>query len=135
MAAETAMRIEHVAIWTKNLEQLKAFYEAYFEARVGDKYVNPVKQFESYFLTFDSGARLELMQMPAIPDSLDNPAIQFTGYIHLALSVGSETQVDTLTARLEQDGYRRLEGPRRTGDGYYESVILDPDGNRVEITV
>lgn len=129
------MRIEHVAVWTKHLEQLKAFYENYFAAQASDKYINPVKQFESYFLTFDSGARLELMQMPAIPDSLDNREVQFTGYIHLALSVGSEAQVDALTARLQQDGYRLLDGPRRTGDGYYESVVLDPDGNRVEITV
>lgn len=129
------MRIEHVAIWTKNLEQLKTFYETYFQAKAGAKYVNPHKQFESYFLTFDSGARLELMQMPAIPDSLDDRELQFTGYIHLALSVGAETRVDALTARLQQDGYRRLDGPRRTGDGYYESVVLDPDGNRVEITV
>jgi lactoylglutathione lyase len=129
------MRIEHVAIWTKNLEQLKAFYENYFEATVSEKYINPVKQFQSYFLTFDSGVRLELMRMAAIPDSLDDPEVQFTGYIHLAISVGSEAQVDALTARLHQDGYRLLDGPRRTGDGYYESVVLDPAGNRVEITV
>jgi lactoylglutathione lyase len=129
------MRIEHMAIWTKNLEQLKSFYEDYFAAQAGEKYINPTKQFESYFLTFDSGARLELMRMPAIPASLDDPDRQFTGYIHLALAVGSEAQVDALTARLQQDGYRLLDGPRRTGDGYYESVILDPDGNRVEITV
>lgn len=129
------MRIEHVAVWTKKLEQLKTFYETYFQAKAGAKYVNPHKQFESYFLTFDSGARLELMQMVAIPDSLDGPVTQFTGYIHLAISVGSEAQVNALTARLHQDGYRLLDGPRRTGDGYYESVVLDPAGNRVEITV
>lgn len=129
------MYIEHVAIWTKNLKELKAFYETYFRAQAGPKYVNPNKQFESYFLTFPSGgARLELMQRPAIPESLDDVEAQFTGYIHVAFSVGSEEQVDALTARLQRDGFRVVDGPRRTGDGYYESCVLDPDGNRVEIT-
>jgi lactoylglutathione lyase len=130
------MRIEHVAIWTRNLELLKSFYEAYFQARADDKYVNRVKRFESYFLTFPSGgARLELMRMPAIPESRDDPQTQFTGYIHLAFSLGSRERVDTLTARLQEDGFRIVEGPRYTGDGYYESCVLDPDGNRVEITI
>jgi lactoylglutathione lyase len=132
---ETTMHVEHVAIWTRNLEQLKAFYETYFQGKSSQKYVNPGKQFESYFLTFSSGARLELMQMPTIPESLDDTEAQFTGYSHLAFSVGSEEQVDALTARLRKDGYRVVDGPRRTGDGYYESCVLDPDGNRVEITV
>jgi lactoylglutathione lyase len=129
------MHIEHVAIWTHHLESLKTFYETYFQAQASEKYVNESKQFESYFLTFSSGARLELMQAPTIPLSLNAPETQFTGYIHLAFSVGSKEQVDALTARLEQDGYRVVDGPRRTGDGYYESGVLDPDGNRVEITV
>jgi len=129
------MRIEHMAIWTKNLERLKTFYETYFQASAGPKYVNPARQFESYFLSFASGARLELMYQPTIPTSRDDPEQQFTGYIHLTISVGSKERVDELTARLEQDGYRLLDGPRHTGDGYYESVILDPDGNRVEITI
>jgi lactoylglutathione lyase len=129
------MHIEHIAVWTRNLEELKAFYETYFQARAGDKYVNPGKGFESYFLTFASGARLELMRMPAIPASLNDPQRQFTGYIHLAVSVGSQAAVDALTARLGRDGCRVVDGPRHTGDGYYESCVLDPDGNRVEITV
>ena len=129
------MHIEHVAIWTKQLEPLKAFYETYFQARSGDKYVNPTKQFESYFLEFASGARLELMFMPSIPRTRDDVAQQFTGLIHLAFSTGSEENVDRLTQRLQRDGYRVMDGPRRTGDGYYESVVLDPDGNRIEITV
>lgn len=130
------MHIEHVAIWTHNLERLRAFYEHYFQAQAGTKYVNPGKRFESYFLTFPAGeARLELMQMPTIPASAHDAAAQFTGYIHLAFAVGSEEQVDALTAQLQRDGYRVLDGPRRTGDGYYESAVLDPDGNRVEITV
>jgi len=129
------MHIEHIALWTANLEELKAFYETYFQARAGEKYANPAKGFESYFLTFVSGARLELMRLPAIPAALNDPQRQFTGYIHLAFSVGSQAAVDALTARLGQDGYRVVDGPRHTGDGYYESCVLDPDGNRVEITI
>ena len=129
------MHIEHVAIWTKNLERLKTFYETYFQAQAGEKYVNPTKQFESYFLSFAAGARLELMARPDIPASYDDVEAQFTGYIHLAISVGSKEQVDALTRRLQQDGYGVIDGPRRTGDGYYESVVLDPDGNRIEITI
>lgn len=129
------MQIEHVAIWTQNLERLRAFYETYFSATSGAKYVNPRHQFQSYFLTFTTGARLELMAMPAVPASLNDPLSQFAGLIHIAFSVGSEEQVDALTARLQADGYRLLDGPRHTGDGYYESVMLDPDGNRVEITI
>jgi lactoylglutathione lyase len=129
------MHIEHVAIWTHDLERLKAFYEKYFQATAGAKYVNPAHQFESYFLTFSSGARLEIMQMPGVPPSKNDPAAQFTGYTHLALSLSSMAHVDALTARLRAAGYRVLDGPRTTGDGYYESVVLDPDGNRLELTV
>ena len=129
------MKIEHVAIWTRDLEGLRAFYERYFGATAGDKYTNEGNRFDSYFLEFSSGARLELMSMPTIPDSKDDREKQFTGFIHLAMSTGSEQQVDTLTDRLHQDGYRVVDGPRRTGDGYYESVVFDPDGNRIEITV
>jgi lactoylglutathione lyase len=129
------MKIEHIAIWTKNLEQLKIFYETYFQAVSGDKYTNNKKQFESYFLEFSSGTRLELMQMPSVPDLLKDPVSQHTGYIHMAISVGSKTAVNSLTRKLQDDGYRIINAPRRTGDGYYESVVLDPDGNRIEITV
>jgi len=129
------MHIEHIAIWTKNLEQLKEFYTRFFQAEAGRKYLNSNKGFESTFLTFSSGARLELMSMPTIPDSLNDPEAQFTGFIHIAFSVGSQEQVDNLTARLRQNGHRILDGPRQTSDGYYESVVLDPDGNRVEITI
>ncbi len=128
-------RIEHIAVWTKDIERLRAFYATYFGAQAGDKYVNPAKHFESYFLTFASGARLELMRMPTVPRTANDPDAQFTGYIHLALSVGSREEVDALTGQLRRDGYRVLDGPRTTGDGYYESVVLDPDGNRIEITV
>jgi lactoylglutathione lyase len=129
------MRIEHIAIWTHDLERLRYFYVSYFHATASEKYLNPAHHFESYFLSFDSGARLEIMRMPGIPASQNDPHAQFTGLIHLALSVGSNQQVDALTLRLQTDGYRVLDGPRITGDGYYESVVLDPDGNRIEITI
>lgn len=129
------VRIEHVAIWTHDLERLRRFYETYFDAQANAKYVNPRTQFQSYFLAFADGARLELMQMPGIPHTQNDVEQQFTGYIHLAFAVGSREAVAALTARLQHDGHRHLDGPRTTGDGYYESVILDPDGNRIEITV
>ena len=119
------MHIEHIALWTHDLERLKSFYETYFEAQASAKYVNAEKQFESYFLTLTSGARLELMQTPTVLPSPQGPT---TGYAHLALSAGAVEQVDALTARLRRDGYQVISGPRRTGDGYYESVVLDPDG-------
>lgn len=129
------MHIEHVAIWTRDLDRLRAFYERYFGASAGERYHNPTTNFESYFLSFGAGARLELMQMPTVLDRALLPPAQGLGIAHLAFSVGSREEVDALTARLQADGFRLLDGPRQTGDGYYESVILDPDGNRVEITV
>ena len=129
------MKIDHVGLWAKDIGNLKSFYEQYFNGRSNKKYTNTGKQFSSYFLSFDSGARLEIMQMPSGPDAKGSPYEQFMGYIHLAISVGSEKKVDALTARLAEDGFEVIEGPRRTGDGYYESVVLDPENNRIEITV
>jgi lactoylglutathione lyase len=128
------MKLEHVAIYTKNLEALRAFYMKYFQAVSNDLYVNPKKGFRSYFLSFGDGARLELMQMDSVPDSLNDPIAQATGIIHIAFSVGSRSGVDDLAERLRSDGFRILDGPRQTGDGYYECAFLDPDGNRIEIT-
>lgn len=125
--------IEHAALWTPDLERSRRFYENYFDATAGEKYVNPDKDFSSYFLTFDSGARLELMHTPGMATALEEEPV--AGYAHIALSVGSERAVDSLTAQLQDDGYAICSGPRRTGDGYYESIVLDPDDNRVEITV
>ena len=99
------------------------------------KYINKKNEFRSYFLTFDGGARLEIMQMPSIPESKNDPYRQFSGLIHVAISVGTAEKVDSLTAELVEDGYEVLDGPRTTGDGYYESVVLDPENNRLEITV
>jgi lactoylglutathione lyase len=130
------MKIEHLALWVRDLDRMRAFYETYFGATANDKYTNPNKGFSSYFLSFPGGGpRLELMQMPGIPDSQNDPYAQFSGLIHFALSVGSEEAVNALTERLRTDGFSVVGEPRRTGDGYYESVVLDPEGNRLEITV
>lgn len=129
------MHIAHLAIWARDLENLKAFYERYFEAQATATYLNAHSQFQSYFLTFASGARLELMHRPDIAPVERQPGHELIGYAHLAISAGSEAAVDALTTRLVNDGYQCLDGPRRTGDGYYESAVLDPEGNRLEITV
>lgn len=129
------IRIEHLAIWVKDLEKMKAFYEQYFGAVAGEKYINPHKRFSSYFLQFGEGCRLELMHRPDIPSNRNDVDAQHTGLIHFAISVGSEEAVDRLTERLRKDGYAVVGEPRRTGDGYYESVVLDPESNRIEITV
>lgn len=129
------MKIEHIAIWTQDLERLREFYVTYFLATANEKYVNPLKKFESYFLTFKSGTRLELMQRPDIFNRPPNGGNRFTGYAHLAFATGSKENVDALTEQLRKDGYEIVGEPRTTGDGYYESVVIDPDGNRVEITV
>lgn len=125
--------IEHVALWTPDLERARGFYERYFDVMAGDKYVNSEKDFSSYFLTFESGARLELMHTPELSSAASQGPV--IGYGHIAISLGSEEAVDRMTEALRADGYPVESGPRRTGDGYYESVVLDPDGNRVELTV
>jgi lactoylglutathione lyase len=129
------MHIEHIAIWTNQLETMRAFYERYFNGRSSALYTNARTGFHSYFISFDDGARLELMQQDGKSPNPNSAAEQYLGLIHLALSVGSETAVNHLTETLRQNGYPVLSEPRRTGDGYYESVILDPDGNRIEITI
>lgn len=128
-------RIEHVALWTRDIARLRDFYVAYFGARAGAPYRNAAKDFDSCFLEFDGGARLEIMRSGRLDLADAAAGAQRRGLTHLAVSVGSEADVDALTMRLAADGYAVLDGPRRTGDGYYESVVLDPDGNRVEVTV
>jgi lactoylglutathione lyase len=127
------VRIEHIAVWAKDLEKLKEFYITYFQAKAGERYTNTRKNFNSYFLSFDDGCRLELMQMPGIPESQNDIYKQFSGLIHFAVSVGSKEKVDTLTEQLRKDGYEIVGEPRTSGDGYYESVVLDGEGNRIEI--
>lgn len=127
------MRIEHIAVYTAQLEEMRYFYMTYFKAIAGEKYSNHKKGFESYFLHFDGGARLELMQKIGIDEKVDNAYM--TGFHHMAISVGSKTNVDLMTNLLKDDGYTVEGEPRTTGDGYYESIVLDPDGNKIEITV
>ena len=127
-----AMRIEHVAVWTNDLERLRAFYERHFDARAGARYDSSRHPgFSSYFLRFDdSDTRLELMSLGSLPDGSEQPAL---GYPHIAIGVGSRAAVDALTARLAAAGIRVVTEPHETGDGYYEAVVCDPDGNLVEI--
>lgn len=128
------MKIEHIALWTSDLERLKSFYENFFGAASGNKYTNPNTGFSSYFLSFDSGARLEIMTQTGLATPANSSAPQ-TGLTHFAISVGSQQAVEELTAQIEQVGYQVVSQPRTTGDGYFESVVADPDGNLVEITI
>ena len=127
------MKIEHLAIWTYNLEGLRSFYIHYFDASSNEIYHNHSKDYRSYFLSFNGDCRLEIMEMPGIPHSKNNNLKQFTGIIHFAFKAGARSEVDRLTEEIRKDGFKVVSEPRTTGDGCYESVILDPDGNRVEI--
>ena len=129
------MTLEHVAIWTDNLEILKDYYVKYFDGISNLKYINQSNQFNSYFITFSSGARLEIMSMPNIPDNTNDRIVkQHKGIIHLAFGAGTIDEVDKKAMQLKDDGYQILSGPRKTGDGYYEFETLDPDNNRLEVT-
>jgi lactoylglutathione lyase len=128
------VKLDHAAIWAVNLEVMRTFYEKYFDARPNVKYENERKRFTSYFLTFPGGGRLELMHRPDIQRKPDSPIeSEFIGYAHVGVQVGSRTAVDACTKRLQDDGFPVLDGPRRTGDGYYESMVADPEGNRIVI--
>ncbi|MBG9598762.1 hypothetical protein ABE17_17940 [Bacillus mycoides] len=126
------MKIEHIAIWVNDLELMRTFYTKYFNGKANSLYHNEAKHFESYFITFESGARLEIMRKKGIENE---PNLTITGYAHMAFSVGSEERVNELTKTLKEAGSPLLNGPRFTGDGYYESVISDPEGNQIEITI
>lgn len=129
------MTLEHVAIWTNDLERSKGFYTKYFNASPNEKYRNTENGFESYFLSFQSGARLELMSRPDIPrNENDTISKQHLGIIHLAFGVSTKEEVEKKAQQLERDGFIILSGPRKTGDGYFEFETLDPDNNRLEVT-
>ena len=140
------MKIEHIAIWVKDIDRVCEFYRKYFGGVVQPLYHNSTKQFTSRFITFDDGARLEVMHRPDI-DVERNVGIdkivshetlsdtQHLGFTHLSFSVGSKEEVDRLTQQMSSEGIPVVGQPRTTGDGYYESVVLDPEGNRIEITV
>ena len=127
------MKIEHIALYVTDLERAKAFFCKYFSAQSNEGYHNPKTNFRSYFLSFDGGARLELMHKPELADAGSSQA-RF-GYAHIAFSVGSKAAVDTMTKQFLADGFTVTSGPRTTGDGYYESCIVDLEGNLIEITV
>ena len=127
------MKIEHIAMYVTDLERAKEFFEKYFGARSNNGYHNPTTDFRSYFLSFDDGARIEIMNKPGMDDA--DKSLARTGFIHIAFSVGSRERVDELTAQMKQDGYEVISGPRTTGDGYYESSIIGVEGNQIEITV
>ena len=127
------MKIEHLAFWVKDLEKMKDFYINYFNIKCGEIYKNKKKNFSSYFLSFKSGARIELMHKPDISEQIGNKG-EHNGMTHIAISVGNKEKVDQLTNLIRNKGYEIIGEPRTTGDGYYESVIADPEGNHIEIT-
>ncbi|MFG6323266.1 MAG: VOC family protein [Lachnospiraceae bacterium] len=127
------MKIEHIALYVNDLENARNFFIKYFGAVSNDGYHNEKTDFRSYFLSFDDGARLEIMKKPQMTDGTKELA--HTGYIHMAFSVGSMENVDKLTRQLKADGYEVLSGPRTTGDGYYESCIIGIEGNQIEISI
>jgi lactoylglutathione lyase len=128
------MKIDHIGIWVRDLDKMTAFYTKYFKGVAGERYHNPHKKFTSCFIGFPAGVRLELMHNPEIAQATHPAEVQRPGYIHVSFSLGSENDVDWLTKNLAMDGFRVLDGPRRTGDGYYESLVLDPEENLVELT-
>lgn len=127
------MRIEHIAMYVKDLEKTKDFFIKYFNAASNELYHNKTTGFKSYFLSFSDGARLEIMNKNDMADN--EKSIARTGYIHIAFSVGSRIKVDELTRQILNDGFDVISGPRVTGDGYYESCVVGIEGNQIEITV
>ncbi|CBK73847.1 Lactoylglutathione lyase and related lyases [Butyrivibrio fibrisolvens 16/4] len=127
------MKIEHIAMYVNNLEVARDFFVKYLDGKSNDGYHNKNTDFRSFFISFEDGARLEIMNKPGMVD-MDKP-LNRTGLIHIAFSVGSKEKVDELTARLKEDGFEVVSGPRTTGDGYYESCIVAIEGNQIEITV
>lgn len=130
---EVAVRIEHIAAYFCDLEAARDFFVTYLNGHANDGYYNPNTGFHSYFISFQDGARLEIMNKPDMAD-LEKPLAR-TGYVHIAFSVGSKEKVDQLTAKLRTDGYEVVSGPRTTGDGYYESCIVGIEENQIEITI
>lgn len=127
------MKIEHIAMYVTDLERAKDFFVTYFGAAANGGYHNKNTDFRSYFLSFEDGCRLEIMNKPQMQEA--EKTLARTGFIHIAFSVGSKEKVDELTARMKADGYEVISGPRTTGDGYYESCIVGIEGNQIEITI
>ncbi|MCR5210904.1 MAG: VOC family protein [Lachnospiraceae bacterium] len=127
------MKIEHVAMYVNDLEAARDFFVKYLRGTSNDGYHNETTGFRSFFISFDDGARIEIMNKPSMEN--DKKSADRTGYIHVAFSVGSVEEVDRLTGQFREDGFEVLSGPRTTGDGYYESCIVGIEGNQIEITV
>lgn len=127
------MTIDHIAMYVKDLEKARDFFVKYLEGKSNDGYHNRTTDFRSYFITFEDGARLELMTRPELEDG--DQALLRAGYIHIAFRVGSKEKVDLLTERFKKDGFEVISDPRTTGDGYYESCIVGIEGNQIEITI
>ena len=125
------MKINHIALYVNDLEKMKVFYEKYFDAKPNEMYYNQKTGLKTYFLQFNNGCRVEIMTKENLNDI--KKEINNTGYIHIAFSVGSKDIVNELTKRLENDGYKVISQPRTTGDGYYESCVIDPEDNLIEI--
>ncbi len=127
------MRIEHIAMYVNNLEAVRDFFVTYFNGHPNDGYHNKTTDFRSYFISFDDGTRLEIMNKPDVANQ--KKLFNSTGYVHIAFSVGSKERVDGLTSKLKADGFKVVSGPRTTGDGYYESCVVAIEGNQIEITI
>ena len=127
------MKIEHIAMYVNNLEEVRDFFVKYLGGNSNAGYHNFSTDFRSFFVSFEDGARIEIMNKPQMDDS--EKTLNRSGYVHLAFSVGSKEKVDELTERLKQDGYEVISGPRTTGDGYYESCIIGIEGNQIELTI
>lgn len=127
------MKIEHIAMYVNNLEEVRDFFVKYLGGTSNTGYHNASTDFRSFFVSFDDGARIEIMNKPQMDDL--EKTLNRSGYVHLAFSVGSKEKVDELTERLKQDGYEVISGPRTTGDGYYESCIIGIEGNQIELTI
>lgn len=124
--------LDHIAIWTPDLENLKDYYVRYFNAGVNEKYFNPATNFESYFLTFDGGSSIEIMKMPGISVNDQSESLYF-GFTHIAFGVETMDMVREKAEELRKEGFAILRGPRKTGDGFFEFETLDPDSNRIEV--
>ena len=125
------MKIDHIAIYVENLEATKEFFIKYFNATANNLYHNPKTELSTYFLSFEDNTRLEIMSRPNMIKTEFNLYRQ--GFIQLSFSIGNKEKVNELTARLKNDGYKILSGPRTTGDGYYESCVLGPENNILEL--
>ena len=127
------MKIEHIAMYVNDIEKARDFFLKYLDGKSNDGYYNSKTGFCSYFISFEDGARLEIMNKPDLKD--EEKTLNRTGFVHIAFSVGSKERVDELTQLLNADGYPVVSGPRTTGDGYYESCVVAIEGNQIEITI